>query len=53
MLLPVVPRDTWFCLRFKINLLEVKDPLVSLSLKYKLANFFVSTKICQVASPNM
>lgn len=43
MLFPIVPRHTWSCLKVKINLLEVEDGLVSLSLKHKLAEFFLST----------
>lgn len=43
MLFPVVPRGIWSCLKFKMNFLEVKDGLVSLSLKHKLAKFFLST----------
>lgn len=53
MLFPVVPRDIWSCLKFKINFLEVEDGLISLSLKHKLAKFFFSTKIWKVASLNM
>lgn len=30
MLFPVVPRDIWSCLKFRINFLQVEDGLVSL-----------------------
>lgn len=53
MFFPVVPRDIWSCLKFKINFLEVEDGLVNLSLKHKLAKLFLSTKIWKVASLNM
>jgi len=47
MLFPVVPRDTWSSLKFKINFLEVEDGLVSLLLKHKLAEFFLHDKFAR------